>query len=127
MKPNARTEQYDPATLNALFMALRRYKQHVRSTSLAPLKAFLTVASRNPATISEVAGVLGAPLSVAKTALDILGEGDPRAVRSSPGRLPPRLIARVDNPVDARSKLAGLTPKGVQLALEMRALLDARK
>jgi DNA-binding MarR family transcriptional regulator len=121
---NASDDVCDRDVLTALSRVIALYHEHAPGYSLAHFATFLTVAtSSEPLRLSAIARTIGAPAPVVTVAIGHLG----RHGRGPSGKpsIPPNLIDCVQHPVDARSKLAGLTPKGAELAAKMRAMLEA--
>jgi DNA-binding MarR family transcriptional regulator len=107
--------------LENVFRCIQVYRRHVNAPSLQVFEAFLLVASTSPIVLTEMARLLDTSQSQVTFALSHLGDGGPKFPKQY-GK-PPGLVGRVDHPVDARYRLAALTPKGNQLVAEMRSAL----
>jgi DNA-binding MarR family transcriptional regulator len=115
--------EFDPAPLKALSRAFMLYREHVPSGSLLQLDTFLVLALQgDPIALTELARAVGTVKPVVTAAIGNLGPHGrgPAGNRSTP----PNLVYCTDHPTDGRSKLAGLTPKGAELAAKMRDLLS---
>jgi DNA-binding MarR family transcriptional regulator len=108
------------SSLVGILRAIEAYREHMPSHSLLFFETFLIIAARGPVVPTDIARSMGVPKAVITGALKGLGSSRrfPKSYTS-----PPRLIDRVDHPVDARYRLAALSPKGRQLVAEMRAAL----
>lgn len=109
------------APFEMIYRAIEVYRRHCLSASLLHFEMFMLVAARAPITGVEIARATGRPEGTISTALGNLGQGSPKFGKEM-GE-PPDLVSRVDDPADARRKLAALTDKGTVLAAQMRATL----
>jgi DNA-binding MarR family transcriptional regulator len=113
----------DRDVLKALLRAIALYQEHSPRYSLVHFAAFLKIASEGqPIQFKDVARAIGTPTPVITAAVGHLGPYG-RGPASNPS-MPPNLIDCVVHPIDARSKLLGLTSKGAELAAKMRAVLE---
>lgn len=111
-------------SLDALYRAIEVYRRYTDSKSLLFFEMFVLIASRNPVGPTEIANAIGSSQAVVTGALQSLGEkrsGLPERYRD-----PAALVSFVVHPADARKKLIGLTAKGSQLVVKMRAALGGR-
>lgn len=112
-------------SFEALFRATEVYRRYATSQSLLHFEMFLLVAARGPIIGHSISEALGTPEATVSVGLAHLGAGSPKYGKSLGA--PPKLVARVAHPADARMKLAALTPRGNQLVEEMRATLTSVK
>lgn len=111
--------EYD--SVEPVLRCLQMYREEVPSHSLLYFQMFLLVATRSPIAQVSIAEQIGIPEAMVSDGIGSLSNGG----RRFPERYgsPPALVERTSHPIDARSKLVGLSPKGYRLVARMEAAL----
>jgi DNA-binding MarR family transcriptional regulator len=114
----------DPAApkLLKLYEALEEFRGLEQLNTLLMMQTFLVIATRAPLTLTDLAKRVRLPGGTISGFIQRLGDGG--GIEDKRVASPLHLISIVEDPEDARRRLAALTSKGAALADKLNALLS---